>query len=97
MQQDFTDRIQNYWTTRTRDFSAIRKNELYGDISRRWLEEMRRFLPAGRALDILDAGTGTGYFAVLLAMEGHRLTGIDITASMLEEARATAELFGVRA
>lgn len=97
MNNEIESRVRNYWTARTRDFSAIRKNELYGDISRRWLDEMRRYLPGGRALDILDAGTGTGYFAVLLAAEGHRLTGIDITPSMLEEARATAEAFGVRA
>ena len=90
-------RVRNYWTARTRDFSTIRKNELHGDISLRWTEEMRAYLPADRKLDILDAGTGTGYFAVLLAREGHCLTGIDITPSMLEDARATAAQFGVEA
>lgn len=97
MNHEIEKRVRDYWTARTRDFSAIRKNELYGDISRRWLDEMRRYIPGDRPLDILDAGTGTGYFAVLLAAEGHRLTGIDITPSMLAEARATAECFGVRA
>ena len=97
MNYEIERRVRDYWTARTRDFSAIRKNELYGDISRHWLDEMRRYIPGDRPLDILDAGTGTGYFAVLLAAEGHRLTGIDITPSMLEEARATAALFGVRA
>ena len=90
-------RVQHYWTARTRDFSTIRKNELHAEISGRWSGEMRRYLPSDRVLDILDAGTGTGYFAVLLAQEGHRLTGIDITASMLSDARDTAEQFGVRA
>ena len=90
-------RVQNYWTARTRDFSAIRKNELHGEISQRWMEEMRAYLPQGQTLDILDAGTGTGYFAVLLAREGHCLTGIDITPSMLSDARVTAAQFSVHA
>ena len=97
MDQELVGRVQDYWTARTRDFSAVRRNELHGDISRRWLEEMARYLPGDGPLDILDAGTGTGYFAILLAGLGHRLTGIDITLSMLEEAGVTARRCGVRA
>ncbi len=97
METNFTERIQNYWTARTPDFSAIRKNELCDAISERWLAEIRAYLPQGRRLDILDAGTGTGYFAVLLAGAGHRVTGIDLTPAMIEEAKATAERFGVSA
>ena len=97
MQSRIEKRVQDYWTARTKDFSLIRKNELHGEISGRWTKEIGSFLPHDKVLDILDAGTGTGYFAVLLAMEGHRLTGIDITPSMLADARATAAQFGVQA
>jgi len=94
------DRVRTYWTRRTKDFHTIRLNELHGEISDRWLEELRRWLPAhdpDRPLRILDAGTGTGYFAILLAREGHEVVGIDMTPSMLETAKQTAEQFGVSA
>ncbi len=94
METDITRRVRDYWTVRTQDFSTVRKNELLSDISRRWTEEMRARLPRGGALDVLDVGTGTGYFAILLARMGHRATGVDITPSMLAEAEETARQFG---
>lgn len=60
-------------------------------MSRRWLAELERHLPAGKTLNILDVGTGTGFFAVLLSRRGHRVEGIDLTPAMLEEASALAE------
>ena len=91
------NRVLEYWTMRTRDFNTVRMNELKGELGRRWIAELLTLLPGGRMLDILDAGTGTGFFAVLLAKEGHRVTGIDLTPSMLEEAKRTAEYLGVEA
>ncbi|MBQ2101325.1 MAG: methyltransferase domain-containing protein, partial [Lachnospiraceae bacterium] len=95
--KELEERVQKYWTVRTKDFQTVRLNELHDKISERWLTELRARMPQGKILDILDAGTGTGYFAILLAKEGHRVTGIDLTASMLEEARKTALAFGVEA
>ena len=95
MERTLTQRVRDYWTTRTADFGAVRRNELHSELSTRWLTELRAGLPGGRSLDILDAGTGTGYFAILLSGEGHRVTGIDFTPSMLEEAEAEAASFGV--
>ena len=40
-----------------------------------------------RPSDVLDAGCGTGRVAVELARRGHRVTGVDSDASMLEVAR----------
>ena len=88
-------RITNYWTLRAHDFHTVRLNELRDGISGRWLAEMRAYLPRSGTLDILDAGTGTGYFAILLAKAGHRVTGIDLTSAMLAEAEADARAEGV--
>ena len=82
--------VEKYWTQRASDFNTVRLNELRDPISGRWLEEMRRYLPDRKPLRILDVGTGTGYFALLLAEEGHSLTGIDLTEAMLAEAEKTA-------
>ena len=92
--KDWTDRVRDYWTARAHDFSEVRKNELHSEMGALWLREMNGFLPQDRSLDILDVGTGTGYFALLLAGEGHRLTGIDLTPAMLAEAEETAKEAG---
>lgn len=84
-------RVKNYWTQRSHDFGTVRKNELENEMGQRWLREIERFLPEGGSLDILDVGTGTGFFAVLLAQQGHRVEGIDLTPAMLEEARRLAK------
>ena len=41
--------------------------------------------------DVLDAGTGTGFVAFLLAELGHHVTGLDVSEVMLARARAKAE------
>ena len=92
---EIEERVKHYWTVRSHDFGAIRKNELEGDMGRRWLEELEQWLPKGKTLDILDVGTGTGFFAILLAGMGHRVTGIDLTPAMLEEGRAQAAQAGL--
>lgn len=96
--ESIEQRVQAYWTKRARDFGTVRRNELHdAAVGRRWLSEMARYLPGGRPLDILDVGTGTGYFAILLAGAGHRLTGIDLTPAMIAEAEAAAAAMGVSA
>ena len=92
---EITERIEHYWTQRAHDFNTVRQNELRDAISGRWMAEMGVFLPQNRPLDVLDAGTGTGYFAILLAKAGHRVTGIDLTPAMLAEAEATARTEGL--
>lgn len=88
-------RVQSYWTKRAHNFNIVRKNELNSSISERWRKEIVHFLPEGKVLQILDVGTGTGYFAILLSQIGHQVTGIDLTDAMLREARDNAALYQV--
>lgn len=83
-------RVRHYWTLRSHDFGAVRKNELENEMGQKWLREIERLLPEKEHLRILDVGTGTGFFAVLLAQAGHQVEGIDLTPAMLEEARSLA-------
>lgn len=84
--------ITDYWTGRVEKFEALRLDELKSNKRERWLYELHRYLPTGRKLEILDIGTGTGFFSFLLAAEGHRVTGIDLTEEMIRGAKHSAEL-----
>ena len=97
MELEIEQRVKNYWTRRSHDFGAVRKNELANAMGARWLEELQKQLPKGGPLEILDVGTGTGFFAILLSGLGHHVTGIDLTPAMLEEARAQAKAQGAKA
>lgn len=52
----------------------------------------RLFQQDGRAaLNMLDVGTGTGFVALLAAALGHRVTAIDWSETMLDQAKAKAQ------
>ena len=84
------ERVKNYWTNRVKDFADIRINELKDQISDRWVKKIEEYIPKNNSLDILDIGTGVGYFAILLENQGHILTGIDLTPAMIEKANTLA-------
>lgn len=94
--EELEKKVLNYWTVRAHDFSVVRRNEIHDEISTRWRAELLKHLPGGR-LRILDVGTGTGYFAALLAAMGHEVTGIDLTPAMIDEAKSFARDLGVSA
>lgn len=85
------ERIVNYWEKRSDSFLEQRRQELHSTMAERWLKEIRRQLPEGKNLRVLDVGCGAGFFTVLLSKEGHQVTGIDLTPDMIKNARLLAE------
>ncbi|MBR1497090.1 MAG: methyltransferase domain-containing protein [Oscillospiraceae bacterium] len=90
-------RITRYWSQRAEAFQTQRIREFGDEKHARWLRELGRYIPGGRPLRVLDLGTGTGFFAFVLAAKGHEATGIDLTPDMIERARETAEILGLDA
>lgn len=88
------NRVIRYWSARVHDFGQVRKSELSDRLGQRWCAALEQLLPSGK-LRILDAGTGTGYFSILLARRGHKMTGIDLTHAMIAEAKTQAETEGL--
>ena len=84
------ERIVHYLEKRSSDFLAHKREELHSAMAERWMKEIRAQLPAGERLRILDVGCGAGFFSVLLAKEGHRVTGVDLTPDMIENAKILA-------
>jgi ubiquinone/menaquinone biosynthesis C-methylase UbiE len=60
-----------------------------------WVEAICGLLPPAPA-DVLDIATGTGFVAVIAAGMGHRVTAIDVSDEMLDEARRRSADHGVR-
>ena len=60
----------------------------------RWVGFLQRL--GNRPLDVLDVGTGTGFVALILAEMGHRVTGVDWSATMLAQAEAKARDAGLK-
>lgn len=88
--QSLDERIERYWSRRAQGFGAVRRYELSSEKSRLWLCEIEPFLPSG-PLQILDVGTGTGFFAILMTDLGHAVTGVDLSPAMIDSARETAQ------
>ncbi len=90
-------RVSHYWAHRAEGFEAQRLREFESEKKDRWLIEFRKYLPQGRPLRVLDIGTGTGFFACILAEQGHDATGIDLTPDMIEHAEHMAAVLGLDA
>ncbi len=90
-------RIENYWNKRSKDFSRVRRIELNGIDANIWQNLIEQHLPQEKDLNILDVGTGAGFFAIILAKLGHKVTGIDMSSAMLLEAKKNMLQYGCRA
>lgn len=92
-----SERIEKYWDTRSADFSRVRRLEIEGADFAAWNEIIKKHLPAGKNLKVLDVGTGAGFFTVLFSKLGHKVTGVDMSSKMLQEAEKNIAAFDCRA
>lgn len=85
------DRASNAYIEKTFDEFAARFDEHLAQLAYRGPEmiaqALARIMPPGRQLNTLDAGCGTGLCGMVLAPYASRLTGVDLSAQMLEAAR----------
>ena len=93
-EDDRKEKIAAYWTKRSDSFLEQRRDELHSPLADRWMEEIRKYLPENESSDgrlkILDVGCGTGFFTILLAKQGHQVTGTDLTPDMITNSRILA-------
>ena len=86
----------HYWTLRASGYSGVNQEELASDQKTVWRGVISRRIAARfpdrspAQIRVLDVGTGPGFFAIILAELGYRVTAVDYTASMLEEAKGNA-------
>ncbi|WP_344359585.1 class I SAM-dependent methyltransferase [Streptomyces gobitricini] len=79
--------IAAYWDAAAASFDGEADHGLGAAPTRAaWARRLRSWLPAEPA-DVLDVGCGTGSLSLLLAEDGHRVTGVDLAPRMVERAR----------
>ena len=94
--QIYEQQNKAYWSDRAEGYSMVNKSELNSDQRRVWGETLSGRIAAhypGRKneeISVLDIGTGPGFFAIILAEMGYRVTAVDYTDSMLDNARLNA-------
>ena len=88
---------RDYWGKRARTYSeSIRDDELTNDFHGLWFETIHGFITRRfpgvppEQIRVLDIGTGPGFFSIILAEAGYPVTAIDLTPSMLAEAKKNA-------
>lgn len=89
---ELLEKIEAYWSTRTEGYSEVNHKELEGMQKEAWLSLLEAEFPdiPKDEIEILDVGTGPGFFPVILAEAGYRVTAVDYTREMLEKAMENA-------
>jgi ubiquinone/menaquinone biosynthesis C-methylase UbiE len=83
--------VAAHWDRRAAHFDEDFGHSIRTPAERAAWDRILELIVAGRgALDVLDAGCGTGFLAFELAGRGHRVVGVDFARAMIEEARRKA-------
>lgn len=83
-------RIEDYWQHEADTYSAHIWEEMNSFKKEAWINLIDSNRPPGERLEVLDIGTGPGFFAMLLSGMGHKVTAVDCTDSMLTIAQRNA-------
>lgn len=91
---EMKDRINEYWSSRSKEFSYARRLDLTDEQHEIWLKVLKDNLPNKNNIRALDLGTGAGFFAFLLDELGIEVVGIDYSQEMIDEANINKKELG---
>lgn len=77
--------ISRCWTGSSNGYDQCVKAQFRSKRSiERWKELLRKGLGNQVPLQVLDIGTGPGFFSILLSQMGHRVTAVDASEGMIK-------------
>lgn len=89
------DEIREFWSERAATFDQSVGHEVFSEAERRgWHRLIRKHLGEGQQRPLLDLACGTAVISHLMNDMGFRVTGLDWSDAMLEQARAKAATRG---
>ena len=88
--------IKDYWSKRAYSYSKQNRTELECYKHNVWRNIILNNSPKKDVLKVLDIGCGPGEFSIIMAEEGHDVTGVDITEEMLQQASENARNYNVK-
>ena len=92
---NYLTQTQKRWNEAAERYSAAINSELAAKEREAWTAIIQRNAPREGPLEILDIGTGPGFFAIILSHAGHKVTAIDCTPGMIEQAKINCQKEGV--
>jgi len=90
-----TDKNREYWENGG-DYNEYVCRELEDDRKEKWEMRLKKALPEGERLKILDIGCGPGFFSCLLSLIGHDVYAADRSDDMLKYAALNAKKLNVK-
>lgn len=90
--------LEDYWTNRAQGYSKVNQDELNGEQKEKWLKVLTEKFPDRdpSSVEVLDIGCGPGFFSIILAEAGYRVTAVDYTEEMIKEAIKNAGVLAER-
>ena len=89
-------RTRKAWDAAAKEYRKIVESQLSSSDKDEWMRMVYENAPKKEKLRVLDIGTGPGFFSIAMSLDGHDVTGVDLSEGMLEVARMNAEEFGAK-
>ncbi|WP_152393373.1 class I SAM-dependent methyltransferase [Paenibacillus guangzhouensis] len=89
--------ISQYWTASSGGYDKVIQSQFRSAMTISiWKELLEDGLGSRREQQVLDVGTGPGFFSILLSQMGHRPTAMDASPGMIQVATANFDQLGYK-
>lgn len=89
------ERIKEGWDISAEGYSGFIQDELLGYQKEAWTRLILANTPREGKLKILDAGTGPGFFSIIMSLAAHHVIGVDVSKEMINCGKENALRAGV--
>ncbi|NEW66969.1 methyltransferase domain-containing protein [Granulicatella sp. zg-84] len=91
------DMIQSFWNKHAQGYSQLIRSDLQSNKVEKWQHFIFDEIDNTVSLNILDIGTGPGFFPAILTSDTRKVTGIDLSDEMIKVAKENLKKLGIDA